>query len=98
MVLPDLGSPDQTEDAVGKLIMWNLVTLDGYFEGEHSWDLPWHERVWGDELEQLSIAQVCSRTLAAAAWNNTTRVRDDVTRAIAALKRGRSLHAHGECN
>jgi len=34
---------------VGKLIRWNLVTLDGYFEGERSWDLPWHERVWGDE-------------------------------------------------
>jgi hypothetical protein len=28
-----------------KLIMWNLVTLDGYFEGEKNWDL--HERVWG---------------------------------------------------
>ena len=27
-----------------KLIMWNLITLDGYFEGEKNWDLPWHDR------------------------------------------------------
>jgi dihydrofolate reductase len=45
---------------VGKLIMWNVITLDGYFEGANSWDLPWHERVWGEELEQLSIEQLRS--------------------------------------
>ncbi len=43
-----------------KLIMWNLITLDGYFEGEKNWDLPWHERVWGDELEQFSLEQLQS--------------------------------------
>lgn len=37
-----------------KLIMWNLVTLDGYFEGEKPWDLSFHETVWGPELETLS--------------------------------------------
>jgi dihydrofolate reductase len=41
-----------------KLIMWNLVTLDGFFEGPKSWDLDWHNDVWGDELEQLSIEQL----------------------------------------
>ncbi|WP_018992791.1 dihydrofolate reductase family protein [Aromatoleum toluclasticum] len=41
-----------------KLIMWNLVTLDGYFEGAKSWDLPWHERVWGEELERFSLEQL----------------------------------------
>jgi len=40
--------------------MWNLITLDGYFEGEKSWDLPWHEKVWGEELEQLSLEQLGS--------------------------------------
>src|SRR5207247_98850 len=40
-----------------KLIMWNMVTLDGFFEGPKSWDIDWHEYVWGDELEQLSIDQ-----------------------------------------
>ncbi len=43
-----------------KLIMWNLVSLDGFFEGAKSWDLGWHESVWGDELERLSIDQLKS--------------------------------------
>ncbi len=37
--------------------MWNLVTLDGFFEGPKSWDIDWHEYVWGEELEQFSIEQ-----------------------------------------
>jgi dihydrofolate reductase len=41
-----------------KLIVWNLVTLDGFFEGVKPWDLDWHNAVWGEELEQLSIAQL----------------------------------------
>ena len=109
-----------------KLIMWNLITLDGYFEGEKNWDLSFHELVWGKELEELSLAQlksadmlvfgattykgmadywpkaegeqeeiaklmneiqkvVCSSTLKAADWNNTTIVKDAVT-GILALK------------
>jgi hypothetical protein len=43
-----------------KLIMWNIITLDGYFEGVKSWDLPWHDHVWGPELEQFSIEQLRS--------------------------------------
>jgi dihydrofolate reductase len=39
------------------VIMWNLVTLDGFFEGPKSWEIDWHEYVWGDELERLSIEQ-----------------------------------------
>ena len=45
---------------MGKLIMWNLVTLDGFFEGPKSWELDWHEYVWGEELEQFSIEQLKS--------------------------------------
>ncbi len=41
-----------------KLIMWNMVTLDGYFEGEKKWDLSFHELVWGKELEDFSLAQL----------------------------------------
>lgn len=43
-----------------KLIMWNVVTLDGYFEGVKNWDLPWHEQVWGEELERFSLEQLRS--------------------------------------
>ena len=43
-----------------KLIMWNLISLDGYFEGEKNWDLDFHELVWGKELEDFSLAQLRS--------------------------------------
>jgi dihydrofolate reductase len=42
---------------MGKLVMWNLMTLDGFVEGPGR-DISWHEDVWGEELEQLSIAQL----------------------------------------
>jgi dihydrofolate reductase len=45
---------------MSKLIMWNLMTLDGVFEGAKSWDLDFHQSVWGDELERLSIEQLQS--------------------------------------
>ncbi len=38
--------------------MWNVVTLDGKFEGEKPWDLAFHELVWGPELEALSLEQL----------------------------------------
>jgi hypothetical protein len=38
--------------------MWSLVSLDGYFEGAKKWDLDWHQYVWGEELEQLSLEQL----------------------------------------
>lgn len=41
-----------------KLIMWNIITLDGYFEGKQSWDLSFHEKIWGPELEKLSLEQL----------------------------------------
>ena len=41
-----------------KLIMWNLITLDGYFEGTKNWDLPWHEQLWGEELQRFSLEQL----------------------------------------
>ncbi|MCZ4090411.1 dihydrofolate reductase family protein [Sinorhizobium psoraleae] len=40
---------------MGKVIVWNLVTLDGYFEGTKKWDLDFHNRAWGPELEALSL-------------------------------------------
>ena len=43
-----------------KLIMWNIITLDGYFEGEQNWDLSFHNVIWGQELEKLSIEQLRS--------------------------------------
>ena len=45
---------------MGKLIMWNIITLDGYFEGEKNWDLSFLEMVWGAEMEHLSLEQLNS--------------------------------------
>jgi dihydrofolate reductase len=42
------------EDAMAKVIVWNLVTLDGYFEGTEKWDLSFHNEAWGEELDALS--------------------------------------------
>lgn len=38
--------------------MWNVVTLDGCFEGKQPWDLSFHELVWGPELEVFIIEQL----------------------------------------
>ena len=41
-----------------KIILWNVISLDGCFEGEKPWDLSFHNLVWGTELEALSIQQL----------------------------------------
>jgi dihydrofolate reductase len=41
-----------------KLIMWNLISLDGCFEGEKAWDLAFHQTVFDKELEAFSIEQL----------------------------------------
>jgi dihydrofolate reductase len=43
-----------------KLIMWNIITLDGYFDSNKNWELPFNYIVWGPELEKLSIEQLHS--------------------------------------
>jgi dihydrofolate reductase len=53
-----------------KLIMWNMVTLDGLFEGPKSWDLDWHHYFWGEELEQFSLDQL--KTAGALLFGRTT--------------------------
>ncbi len=45
---------------MARLIVWNVITLDGLFEGREKWDLEWHNAVWGDELEELSLTQLRS--------------------------------------
>jgi len=43
---------------LSKLIMWNLVTLDGFFEGGAPWDLDFHRTVFDSDLERFSIDQL----------------------------------------
>lgn len=39
---------------MAKVIVWNLMTLEGFFEGKEKWDLGFHEDAWGEELAALS--------------------------------------------
>ena len=48
---------------MGKLIIWNVMSLDGAFEGATPWDLSMHETVWGPELEELSKEQLADSTM-----------------------------------
>jgi dihydrofolate reductase len=41
-----------------KLIVWNMVTLDGYFEGPKPWEIDWHDDAWGEELKRFSLDQL----------------------------------------
>jgi dihydrofolate reductase len=41
---------------MARLILWNLMTLDGYVAGPGG-NIDWHMDVWGPELEALSNAQ-----------------------------------------
>ena len=43
---------------MSRLIMWNLITLDGLFEGAKPWELGWHEYVWDQTLERISIERL----------------------------------------
>ena len=39
-----------------KVIMFNLITLDGYFEGVNKWDIAWH--LVDDEFNEFAITQL----------------------------------------
>jgi dihydrofolate reductase len=39
-----------------KVIMFNLITLDGFFEGPNKWDIGWHQV--DNEFNDFSIAQL----------------------------------------
>lgn len=40
------------------LVLWDMMTLDGRFEGTAPWQLEFHELVWGEELEAFSQQQL----------------------------------------
>jgi dihydrofolate reductase len=46
-----------------RLIFWNLMTLDGSFEGAEHWDLAFHQLVWGEEMERFSLDQASTADL-----------------------------------
>jgi dihydrofolate reductase len=45
---------------MSKLIMWNLLTLDGFFDGVENWTLDWHQYVFDHELQGFGLEQLRS--------------------------------------
>ncbi|MGO1770623.1 MAG: dihydrofolate reductase family protein [Microbacterium sp.] len=41
---------------MGRLIVWNIMSVDGFFEGTEKWDLRLHEHIWGEDLRRLSLS------------------------------------------
>lgn len=40
-----------------KLIVWNMVTVDGCFEGATPWNIDFHNIAWGPEFDALGVEQ-----------------------------------------
>jgi dihydrofolate reductase len=38
--------------------MWDVISLDGYFEGSTAWDLEFHQTAFGSELQDFIIEQL----------------------------------------
>ena len=43
---------------MSRLILWNVISLDGYFEGVKSWDVEWFHSFFGKDQEEFSIEQL----------------------------------------
>ena len=59
-----------------RIIVWNVITLDGRFEGATSWDLSFHHLVWGPELEALSLEQLVEADMIAFGKNTYNGMAD----------------------
>jgi len=91
-----------------KLIMWNLLTLDGYFEGARSWELDWPNEVWGEELERFSADQLRSADMLlfgrityegmAAYWRTAEGEVADLMNSLPKVVFSRTLRAAGWAN
>ncbi len=70
--------------------MWNVITLDGCFEGEKPWDLSFHELVWGKELEEFSHEQLASADLLIFGENTYTGMAAYWSKAIGDTAEGKT--------
>ena len=85
--------------------MWNVMTVDGYFDGEKNWDLWFHETVWGEELKIFSLEQLHAADYLvfgratyegmAAYWQTETGEIADLMNAIPKIVCSRTLNEAG---
>lgn len=45
---------------MARIIMWNVISIDGRFEGPSKWDLGWHHVILDNEFERFAIDQLRS--------------------------------------
>lgn len=43
---------------MSKLIMWNMMSLDGFFEGPQSWSIDWFAGSFDEELQSFALEQL----------------------------------------
>jgi dihydrofolate reductase len=43
---------------MARLIMWNLISLDGFFEGTTPWSIDWFQTIWNDEQQRHALEQL----------------------------------------
>ncbi|HET9174423.1 MAG TPA: dihydrofolate reductase family protein [Candidatus Saccharimonadales bacterium] len=67
---------------MGNIIMWNVVSVDGCFEGTHAWDLGHHQAVWGEELQAYVLAQLKTASLLIFGRNTYTGMAAHWTKAV----------------
>ena len=48
---------------MGRLIQWNVMSLDGFFEGADSWSLDWHQSVLSTEFHDFCAEQLATAGL-----------------------------------
>jgi len=48
---------------MSRLILWNSISLDGFFEGEKSWDVEWFHPFFSEELRSFSMEQLRSAAM-----------------------------------
>ena len=88
-----------------RLVMWNLQTLDGCFEGAAPWDLSFHDAAWGEEVERFSLAQTqevgtllfgrATYEGMAAYWGTATGATADFMNAVPKVVFSRTLETAG---
>jgi dihydrofolate reductase len=50
----DAGYVPKEDTEMRKLVVWNLMTLDGYFEGTKPWDIDFHNLAWGPDMARYA--------------------------------------------
>lgn len=93
---------------MARIVAWNLMTLDGRFEGKEPWDLSFHMAAWGEELEAFSLRQGAEigtllfgrRTYEGMAsyWTKETGPVADMMNGLPKLVASRTLNSVGWAN